>query len=55
MVKIGILGGRLGETNPSDTYRKWMDNVPDKYIDDEGGIWGLHEFLEVKTITHWPK
>ena len=21
----------------------------------EGGIWGLHEFLEVKTITHWPK
>ena len=21
----------------------------------EGGVWGLHEFLEVKTITHWPK
>jgi aldehyde dehydrogenase (NAD+) len=21
----------------------------------EGGTWGLHEFLEVKTITHWPK
>ena len=21
----------------------------------EGGIWGLHEYLEVKTITHWPK
>ena len=21
----------------------------------EGGVWGLHEYLEVKTITHWPK
>ena len=21
----------------------------------EGGVWGLHEFLEVKTVTGWPK
>jgi aldehyde dehydrogenase (NAD+) len=21
----------------------------------EGGVWGLHEFLEVKAVTGWPK
>ena len=31
MVKIGILGGRLGEMNPTYPYRKWMDDVPDKF------------------------
>ena len=50
MVKIGILGGRLGETNPSSTYRKWMDDVPDKYIDDDGGI--LNEAALVAAIEH---
>ena len=34
MVKIGILGGRLGERSPSEPYRKWMDNVPEEHIED---------------------
>ena len=42
MVKIGILGGRLGEMNPSFPYRKWMDNVPEEYFDDG---WILNEGL----------
>ena len=50
MVKIGILGGRLGETNPSSPYRKWMDNVPDKYIDKDG--WILNEAALVSAIEH---
>ena len=50
MVKIGILGGRLGETNPVTPYRKWMDNVLDKYIDDEGGI--LNEAALVAAIEY---
>ena len=37
MVKIGIVGGHLGETTPDYPYRKWMDNVDDKYMDDVGG------------------
>lgn len=35
MVKIGIIGGRLGEMNPVYPYRKWMDNVDDKYYEDD--------------------
>lgn len=50
MVKIGILGGRLGETNPSFPYRRWMDNVSDEYIDDEGGI--LNEAALVAAIEY---
>ena len=50
MVKIGILGGRLGETNPSNPYRKWMDNVPDKYIDGDG--WILNEAALVAAIEY---
>ena len=50
MVKIGILGGRLGETNPSSPYRKWMDNVPEKYIDNDG--WILNEASLVAAIEY---
>ena len=50
MVKIGILGGKLGETNPSSPYRKWMDNVPDKYIDKNG--WILNEAALVAAIEY---
>jgi len=50
MVKIGILGGRLGETNPSSPYRKWMDDVPDKYIDGDG--WILNEAALVAAIEY---
>jgi len=50
MVKIGILGGRLGETNPSTPYKKWMDNVPDKYIDADG--WILNEAALVAAIEY---
>ena len=50
MVKIGILGGRLGETNPSSPYKKWMDNVPDKYIDKDG--WILNEAALVAAIEY---
>ena len=46
MVKIGILGGRLGETNPVTPYRKWMDNVLDKYIDS-------NILLIIKIIGFW--
>ena len=49
MVKIGILGGRLGEMNNSKPYRKWMDNVPEKYIDDG---WILNEAALVAAIEH---
>ena len=49
MVKIGILGGRLGETNPMVPYRKWMDNVPTKYIKDG---WILNEPALVAAIEH---
>tara|TARA_B100001094_G_scaffold294387_1_gene314977 strand:+ start:12182 stop:13186 length:1005 start_codon:yes stop_codon:yes gene_type:complete len=49
MVKIGILGGRLGETNPSFPYRKWMDNVPEKYTDDG---WILNEAALVSAIEY---
>ena len=49
MVKIGILGGKLGETNPSEPYRKWMDNVPEKYIDDG---WILNEAALVAAIEY---
>ena len=49
MVKIGILGGRLGETNPSTPYSKWMENVPDKYIDDG---WILNEAALAAAIEY---
>jgi len=49
MVKIGILGGKLGETNPIEPYRKWMDNVPEKYIDDG---WILNEAALVAAIEY---
>ena len=50
MVKIGILGGRLGEMNPTYPYRKWMDNVPDKFYDGED--WILNEASLVSAIEH---
>uniref|UniRef100_A0A6C0L2B0 ATP-grasp domain-containing protein n=1 Tax=viral metagenome TaxID=1070528 RepID=A0A6C0L2B0_9ZZZZ len=49
MVKIGILGGRLGETNPSYPYRKWMDQVPEEHND---GDWILNEAALVAAIEH---
>ena len=49
MVRIGILGGRLGETNFSEPYRKWMDNVHDKYINDG---WILNEAALVAAIEY---
>ena len=49
MVKIGILGGKLGETNPIEPYRKWMNNVPEKYIDDG---WILNEAALVAAIEY---
>tara|TARA_Y100000817_G_scaffold311958_1_gene304980 strand:+ start:919 stop:2010 length:1092 start_codon:yes stop_codon:yes gene_type:complete len=49
MVKIGILGGRLGECNPSEPYRKWMDNVPEEHIEDG---WILNEAALVAAIEH---
>ena len=33
-MKIGIVGGQLGETTPMYPYRKWMDLINDKYIND---------------------
>ena len=49
MVKIGILGGRLGECNPVEPYRKWMDNVPEEHIEDG---WILNEAALVAAIEH---
>jgi hypothetical protein len=49
MVKIGILGGRLGEMNPTYPYKKWMDNVPDEHFD---GDWVLNEASLVAAIEH---
>ena len=49
MVRIGILGGRLGETSFSEPYRKWMDNVPHKYINDG---WILNEAALVAAIEY---
>lgn len=49
MVKIGILGGRLGEMNPKYPYRKWMDDVPEQYID---GDWILNEASLVAAIEY---
>ena len=31
MLKIGIVGGHLGEKTPNYPYRKWMDNIDEKY------------------------
>ena len=50
MVKIGILGGRLGEMNPTYPYRKWMDDVPDKFYSGED--WILNEASLVSAIEH---
>jgi len=49
MVKIGILGGRLGEMNPAYPYRKWMDNVPEEHFSDD---WILNEAALVAAIEH---
>ena len=49
MVKIGILGGRLGEMNPTYPYKKWMDNVPNEHFD---GDWVLNEASLVAAIEH---
>ena len=49
-MKIGIVGGQLGETTPMYPYRKWMDNVPDKYIDKNG--WILNEAALVAAIEY---
>ena len=28
MIKIGLIGGQVGEYVPGNPYRKWMDNFP---------------------------
>jgi hypothetical protein len=49
MIKIGIVGGHLGETTPDYPYRKWMDNVDSKYMDDG---WILNEPAIVAALEH---
>ena len=62
MVKIGILGGRLGERSPSEPYRKWMDNVSEEHIEDgmilnEAGLVAAIEYkypdAEVKYLKNF--
>ena len=48
-LNIGILGGKLGETTPSFPYRKWMDTIDSKYINN-GFI--LNEVALVSSIEH---
>ena len=37
-MKIGIIGGYVGEIVPDTPYRKWMDTIPDRfYSEAEGG------------------
>jgi hypothetical protein len=31
MIKIGLIGGQLGEYVPGTPYRKWMDDFPNRY------------------------
>ena len=50
MVKIGILGGRFGEMNPTYPHRKWMDIVPDEHYN--GDDWILNEASLVAAIEH---
>jgi hypothetical protein len=50
MVRIGILGGRLGEMNPTHPHRKWMDDVPHEHYD--GDDWILNEASLVAAIEH---
>ena len=51
MIKIGLIGGQVGEYVPGSPYRKWMDNFPKRYYKESSDEY-LYEQALASSMEH---
>ena len=54
MLRIGLIGGNLGEQVYEQPYRRWMDDFPDKYHNEKTGEY-LFEQALATSMEHYYK